>query len=229
MLTRPEAPFLANVALMWASILSAEYAQHNRDAGTPEKTNQKPIGTGPFILTNYAQDSTIRYVANPEYWGGKAAIDRLIYSITPDAAVRWAKIKAGECDVMPFPNLADLDQMRHTAGVTVMQQEGLNIGYLAFNVQKKPFDDKRVRQAINMAIDRKAITDAVFQGAGVVAKNPIPPSMWSYNDAVKDYPYDPDRRENCSPRPDWRKGSRPISGRCRCSVRTTPMPIAWRK
>ncbi|HKF70697.1 MAG TPA: ABC transporter substrate-binding protein, partial [Stellaceae bacterium] len=56
---------------------------------------------------------------------------------------------------------------------------------------KKPFDDKRVRQAINMAINKRAILDAVYLGAGVPAKNPIPPTMWSYNDDVKDYPYDP--------------------------------------
>jgi dipeptide transport system substrate-binding protein len=191
-LTRPEAPFLANIAISWASILSAEYAAQNRAAGTPEKTDQAPVGTGPFILTSYTKDAAIRYAANPDFWGGPSPIDTLIYSITPDAAIRWAKTKAGECDVMPFPNLADLPEMRATPGVRVMQQEGLNIGYMAFNVEKKPFGDKRVRQAINMAIDKKAITEAVFAGAGTIAKNPIPPTMWSYNDAVKDYPYDPE-------------------------------------
>ena len=192
-LTRPEAPFLANIAISWASILSAEYAAKNRAAGTPEKTDQLPIGTGPFILTSYTKDAAIRYIANPNFWGGRPAIDTLIYAITPDASIRWVKIKAGECDVMPFPNLADLPAMRATPGVRVMQQEGLNIGYMAFNVEKRPFGDKRVRQAINMAIDRQAITDVVFAGAGTIAKNPIPPTMWSYNDAVKDYPYDPER------------------------------------
>jgi dipeptide transport system substrate-binding protein len=75
----------------------------------------------------------------------------------------------------------------------VLQQSGLNIGYLGFNVEKKPFDDKRVRQALSMAIDRKAITDVIFQGGGEIAKNPIPPTMWSYNDKVKDYPFDPEQ------------------------------------
>src|SRR5437879_9955665 len=92
---------------------------------------------------------------------------------------------------MPYPNPADLDAIRKDANVTILEQPGLNIGYLAFNTQKKPFDDVRVRKAISMAIDKKAIIDAVFLSAGVAAKNPIPPSMWSYNDAVKDDPFDP--------------------------------------
>ncbi|MEJ1978379.1 MAG: ABC transporter substrate-binding protein [Acetobacteraceae bacterium] len=69
--------------------------------------------------------------------------------------------------------------------LTLLQQSGLNIGYLAFNTQKKPFDDKRVRQALTMALDKKAILDAVYQGAGQPAKNLIPPTMWSYNNAVQ--------------------------------------------
>jgi dipeptide transport system substrate-binding protein len=81
--------------------------------------------------------------------------------------------------------------MRKDPDIDVLQQDGLTIGYLAFNTEKRPFDDKRVRQAINMAIDREAILKAVYQGAGEIAKNPIPPPVWSYNDAVRDYPYDP--------------------------------------
>jgi len=192
-LTEPDATFLANIALTWGSIMSAEYAARNRSAGKAELTDTAPVGTGPYILVNYQKDAVIRFSANPEYWAGAAPIDTLVFAITPDATTRWAKLKKGECNVVPFPNRADLDEMRATPGVTVLQQEGLNIGYLGFNVEKKPFDDKRVRQALNVAIDRKAITEVVFNGTGQIAKNPIPSSMWSYNSRVQDYPYDPDR------------------------------------
>ena len=83
----------------------------------------------------------------------------------------------------------------------MLEQEGLNVGYLAFNVEKKPFDDKRVRQALNMAINKSAIIDAVFQGAGKAAKNPIPPTIWSYNDATKDYPTIRPGRRRCWQKP----------------------------
>jgi len=192
-LNRPEAPFIANMAMDFASIMSKEHAEAMLKAGTPEKADLEPVGTGPFMLIDYQKDAVIRYKANPDYWAGKAAIDDLVFAITPDASVRYAKLKAGECHIMPYPNPADVAAMKADPSLNVMEQEGLNVGYLAFNTEKKPFDDVRVRQALNMAINKQAIIDAVFQGAGKIAKNPIPPTIWSYNDAVKDYPYDPEQ------------------------------------
>jgi dipeptide transport system substrate-binding protein len=105
--------------------------------------------------------------------------------------VRWAKLQKNECQIMPYPNPADLDAIRKDPNVVVLEQPGLNIGFLAYNTTKKPFDDVRVRKAINMAIDKKAIIDGVYLTTGVAAKNPIPPTQWSYNDAIKDDPFDP--------------------------------------
>ena len=167
----------------FASILSAEYADQMTQAGTPEQVDLQPVGTGPFQFVAYQKDAVIRYQAHPNYWEGKAPLDNLIFAITPDASVRWQKLQAGECHVMPYPNPADLDAMRNHPDIEVLEQEGLNVGYLAFNNEKPPFDNVRVRQALNMAVNKDAIIDAVFQGAGTVAKNPIPPTIWSYNDA----------------------------------------------
>jgi len=190
-LNEPEAPFLANLGMDFASIMSAEYADRMLRAGTPQQVDLDPVGTGPYQLVAYQKDATIRFRAHPAYWGGAAKIDDLVFAITPDAAVRWQKLKVGECQVMPYPNPADLTAMKADPNVTLQQQAGLNVGYLAFNTTKKPFDDKRVRQALSLAINKQAIIDAVFQGAGKAAKNPIPPTIWSYNDATKDYGYNP--------------------------------------
>ena len=191
-LKQPEAPFLANMAMDWASIFSAEYADKMMAAKTPEKVDTDPVGTGPFYRVSYQKDAIIRYKAHPNYWAGKAKLDDLVYAITPDASVRYAKLKAGECHVMPYPNPADLAAMEKDPTINLMKQEGLNIGYWAFNTEKKPFDDARVRRALSMAVDKKAIVDAVFLGSGVPAVNPIPPTIWSYNPNVKDIPYNPD-------------------------------------
>lgn len=191
-LKQPEAPFLANMAMDWASMFSAEYADKMMSAKTPEKVDTDPVGTGPFYRVAYQKDAIIRYKAHPNYWAGKAKLDDLVYAITPDASVRYAKLKAGECHVMPYPNPADLAAMAKDPTINLMKQEGLNIGYWAFNTEKKPFDDARVRRALSMAVDKKAIVDAVFLGSGVPAVNPIPPTIWSYNPNVKDIPYDID-------------------------------------
>ena len=190
-LNKPEAPFLSNLAMEYAGVQSKEYAIAMLKAGTPEKIDQEPIGTGPFYLVQYQKDAIVRYKAFPQFWGGKAKIDDLVFSITPDASVRWAKLQKGECHVMPYPNPADLEAIRKDPNIQVLEQPGLNVGYLAYNTTKKPFDDVRVRKAVNMAINKKAIIDAVYLSTGVAAKNPIPPTQWSYNNAVKDDPFDP--------------------------------------
>jgi dipeptide transport system substrate-binding protein len=190
-LTRPEAPFLANMAMPFNVILSAEYAERLLRAGTPERLDQEPIGTGPFAFAGYQKDVAVRYRAFPEYWAGRMPIDALVFSITPNPLVRLTKLKAGECQVMAFPNQGDVAQIEGNPALKVLRQEGLNVGYLAMNATRPPFDDVRVRRAINMAIDKTSILDAVYQGAGVAAKNPVPPTLWSYNEAIEDYPYDP--------------------------------------
>src|SRR5690242_5889389 len=110
-LNAPEAPLMADLAMDFASILSAEYADAMMKAGTPEKFDLDPVGTGPYTLVNYEKDAVIRYKAKPDYWNGKAKIDDLVFAITKDASVRWAKLKANECQVMPFPNPADVAAM----------------------------------------------------------------------------------------------------------------------
>lgn len=189
-LKRPEAPFLADMAMDFASINSAEYFDTMMKKGTPNAADIYPIGTGPFEFVSYQKDATIRYKAFDQYWKGRPKIDNLIFSITRDATARYAKLKTGECQAMAFPKPADLAEMQKDPQLNVLQKQGLNIGYIAFNVEKKPFDSKLVRQALNLATNKEAILKAVYQGQGQVAKNPIPPTLWSYNDTVKDYPYD---------------------------------------
>lgn len=192
-LSAPNAPIIANLAMDFGTIHSAEYAQYLMDKGTPEQFDQIPVGTGPFMFVDYQKDAVIRFKANPDYFHGKAAVDDLIYAITPDPTARYAKLKAGECQVMIAPNPADLDAMSKDEAVNLLSQAGLNIGYLALNAQKPPFDKVEVRQAVNMAIDRDAILKEVYQGAGQKAKNPLPPTIWSYDEATVDYEYNPDK------------------------------------
>ncbi|HUN93512.1 MAG TPA: ABC transporter substrate-binding protein [Burkholderiaceae bacterium] len=192
-LKSPQAPFLADLAMDFASILSKEYFETMLARGKPQAADNVPIGTGPFAFLSYQKDATIRYKAFDAYWGGRPKIDTLVYSIVRDATARYAKLKTGECHVMAYPKPADVADMQKDPALTVLKQEGLNVGYIAFNVTKKPFDNKLVRQALNLAVDKDAIIKAVYQGNGTPAKNPIPPILWGYANQVSDYPHDPQR------------------------------------
>lgn len=190
-LTKPNAPFLANLGMDFATIMSAEYADAMLKAGKPETVDQQPIGTGPFTFVAYQKDAVIRFKAFPDFWGPKAKIDDLVFAITKDPTARWAKLQKNECQVMIGPNPADLDAMGKDPNVNLLSQPGLNIAYLSFNVTKPPFDKKEVRQALTMAIDQATIIKDVYGGAGQAAKNFIPPTIWGYNDAIEPYKYDP--------------------------------------
>ncbi len=181
---------LANLAMDFTAIHSAEYADFLAKANKKEQFDQVPVGTGAFSFVTYQKDAVIRYKANPTYWGEKAQVDDLVFAITPDPTARYSKLKKGECHLAIHPRPADLPEMKKDPVLKVTDQAGLNIAYWAFNVEKPPFDKKAVRQAFSMAIDKAAIIRDVYLGAGTPAKNFIPPTMWSYNDKVQDYPYD---------------------------------------
>ena len=186
-----DASFVQNLAMSFASIQSAEYADTLLKAGHPERINSQPIGTGPFIFKRYQKDAQIRFVGNKQYWKkGEVKLDNLIFAITTDPSVRIQKLKAGECQVAAYPRPADVAGLKANSALHVLSQPGFNLGYLAYNVKHPLLSKLEVRQALDMSINKAAITKAVYQGAGQTATNPMPPTQWSYNKSIKDAPYD---------------------------------------
>ncbi|WP_084186854.1 ABC transporter substrate-binding protein [Andreprevotia chitinilytica] len=188
-LTTPEATFVPLLTMGFASIYSAEYA----DKLTPAKAielNSKPIGTGPFVLKSYQKDAVIRYDVNPSYFGAKPKADRLIFAITPDPVVRVQKVKAGECQIALSPKPQDVLAARADKNMRVVDTHGFATAFIAFNSQHKPFDNAKVRQALNIAFDKKTYLKRVFEGTAVEADGPYPPNTWSYVN-LPDYSYDP--------------------------------------
>ena len=183
-LQKVEAPFIANLAMSFAVIVSPTAYMAD-----PEGFASNPVGTGPFKFVSWTKDSDIVLERNQDYWE-EVYLDRLILKVIPDATARWLALQKGEVDIIDFPATDDLPAMEVDPNIQLIQQPGMNVGYLAMNVEKEPYDDKRVRQAMNYAIDREEIIEAVYGNVGQVAKNPIPPIMWSYNDSIQAYPYD---------------------------------------
>ena len=189
-----DAAFIQNIAMNFAAILSAEYADQLLKKGKPSEINQKPVGTGPYAFQRYQKDSNIRYVANKGYWDpSQVKLDNLIFSINTDASARMQKLRKNECQVSLNPRPADVASLKSDPTLQVIEKPGFNLGYIAYNVQHKPFDQLEVRQALDMAVNKDSILQAVYQGAGQKAVNAMPPTQWSYDDTIKDAPYNPEK------------------------------------
>ncbi|WP_158907428.1 ABC transporter substrate-binding protein [Burkholderia sp. L27(2015)] len=186
-LSEPNATFLPILTMGFASIYSAEYTTQLLRANRTGDLNSKPIGTGPFMLRSYQPDAIIRYDVNPHYWGAAPKVDRLIFAITPDAAVREQKLKVGECDIALSPKPTDVLSARDDAKLKVLQTPAFMTAFVALNTQHKPLSDVRVRQAINMAFDRPAYLKAVFSDMATPAINPFPANNWGNAASVQPY------------------------------------------
>ncbi len=189
-----DAAFIQNLAMSFASIQSAEYADQLLKQGKAADINQKPIGTGPFVFKRYQKDAQIRFTGNKDYWvPGDVKVDNLIFSISTDASVRMQKLKANECQITLNPRPADLESLSKDPNLQMPSQPGFNDGYIAYNVLHQPLDKLEVRQALDMAVNKQGIIDAVYQSAGQLAVNGMPPTQWSYDDTIKDAGYNPEK------------------------------------
>jgi peptide/nickel transport system substrate-binding protein len=153
----------------------------------------KPIGTGPFKLVEWTPNQRIVYEANKEYWGDKAFIDKLIFKYIPDASTRLAALQAGEVDIMnqvPIDVATTLDTAT-TKLASVNVAAGLTF---TFNLlEEGPLRDLRVRQAIDMAIDRETLFKSLYKGYGAVLDGQITTAgSVGYNPALKRTNYDPE-------------------------------------
>ncbi|WP_412460670.1 ABC transporter substrate-binding protein [Pseudomonas sp. SC11] len=193
-LTRPEAPFLRDMAMAFTSIYSAEYGDQLLKAGKTGELNSKPIGTGPFVFQRYNKDAQVRYKANPDYFRGKPPSETLVFAIATDNNVRLQKLRANECQIALYPKPDDVPGIKTDARLKVAEIEALVTGYIALNTEHKYLSDVRVRQAINIAFDRQTHVDQLFgKGNALVAVNPYPPTLIGYNTDNRNPPRDLDK------------------------------------
>ncbi|RMQ49228.1 Dipeptide-binding ABC transporter, periplasmic substrate-binding component [Pseudomonas cichorii] len=189
-LNHADSTFLATLSMGFASIYSAQYTDQLLKAGTPEKLNSQPIGTGPFVFKRFQKDAVVRYEANPDYFAGKPASDTLIYAITTDANVRLQKIRRDECQIALSPKPLDIQEASKDSTLKVEKNEAFMTAFVAINSQHPPFDKPEVRQAVNLAFDKTNYLKTVFEGTAEVANGPYPPNTWSYAKELPGYPHD---------------------------------------
>jgi dipeptide transport system substrate-binding protein len=188
-LAAPNAIFLSYLAGAFGGIHSAEYAARLLAEGRAQAINNQPVGTGPFKLKSYRKDDVIRFLPHEGYWNrkdGAPPITQLIFAISKEPAVRVQKLAAGECHLAASLRDIDVAALDHRRDVRLMKIQALNIGYLAFNLKKTPTNDRAVREALDIAIDRNAIFKVLFpRGDATQAVSAFPPAVPGHHDGLK--------------------------------------------
>jgi nickel ABC transporter nickel/metallophore binding protein len=160
---------------------------------------QKPVGTGPWILEAYEPQQRATFVPNPDYWGDKPTLDKVVFEVVPDAQTRIAALLSNEVDLIGGEyvggiSLESLPVLRRNPNVAVFNELGTTAYFLQMDVTKAPFDDLRVRQALNHAIDRTGIGERLFGGVASPAQGVFPDSVPYVKHTGSDlYRYDPER------------------------------------
>lgn len=188
-LNAPYAPFLSNLAYPTGLIVSPTAVQENgADYG------RSPVGTGPFKFAEWESNAKVVVVRNDDYWEDAAKLEAVVFRPITDANTRVAELMAGGIDLMVEVPPDSLTQLSGDANFSVYEQAGPHLWFLILNLKEGPFKDKKVRQAINYAIDKKALVENVLQGTAEVAAGPTPPAFaWAYNEQLQPYPHDVER------------------------------------
>ncbi len=188
-LSEPYAPFLSNLAYPPGLIVSPTAVEtHGAEYG------RNPSGTGPFLFSVWESNRQVALERNTNYRDGAPPLRGVVFRPITDANARVSEMLSGGIDMMvevPPDNAAMFDA---DAEFLLHEQAGPHLWFLILNLREPPFDDVRMRQAINYAIDKQSLVDNVLQGTATVATGPTPAAFsWAYNDTLEPYPHDPDK------------------------------------
>ena len=186
----PFAPALSHLAMDVASIMSKKAL--DTYGYKTEEIGWHPVGTGPYKYEKHVPEESVTLVRFDDYWGGRSYLDRIVFVTVREDATRVAMLETGEADVIVNVPAYEVERLKADPNIKVYIWPGNRVAHIGMNCQKPPFDDVRIRQAINYAVDREALIKGVLMGLGYPADSIVAPGVWGYH-GVKKYTYDPDR------------------------------------
>ncbi len=190
-LTRPFAPLPETMATSFFGIASPTAVKKaGAKYGTPAAL---PVGSGPFVMQSWTSGDRITLVPNKNFWGTKAKYDQLILRFIKDPSARLNELKSGNIDFTTDLNPEQLGAVKADKNLTPVIIPSFNVGSLSLNTANKYLANEKVRRAISIAINKKAIVDSFWNGLGVSDANFLPPALdWANSQKVPaDYKYDP--------------------------------------
>jgi peptide/nickel transport system substrate-binding protein len=184
----PDCPFM--VTTMLVGIIPKHLLDGSPDINVDEFNSSRPVGTGPFMFKEWRRGEYVALVANPTHWRGRPKIDQWIRRSTANDNATVQMLKTGEIDysaVTPTAT-ADLSAEQHLRLASVSSPT--SIIYIAYNLDRPLFADRRVRQALSHGVDRQGILDSVLFGLGDLVDSAIPFQSWARSDNVPMYRFD---------------------------------------
>ncbi|MGA9017291.1 MAG: ABC transporter substrate-binding protein, partial [Acetobacteraceae bacterium] len=182
----PSAALLASLAMVWNGVVSptavAKYGKEFRN---------HPVGTGPFIFREWRERDEVALDANPDYWKGKPKVNHLVFKEYPDSQAALLALKHGDVQIMGDVATPVIASIRSDSNLVLLTQPGLAVNGMAIPNEVPPFTDKRVRQALNYAVDKQAIDKALYRDLATPMVSPLPEAQWGFDASMKGYPYDP--------------------------------------
>ena len=187
-LKNPYGPFLHLLALPPFSIASPRAMKELGD-----DFGSNPVGTGPFRFVSWVKDDRIVLERNESYWAGRPPLREVTFRSIPENVARLLELERGNIHLLEFIEPDSVGEIRANTELRLLEQEGMNVGYMAMNMQNSPLDDVRVRYAINHAVNKQEIVENLFGGLATAGKTPIPASVWGHHDGIVDFEYDPEK------------------------------------
>jgi peptide/nickel transport system substrate-binding protein len=186
-LKQPDSALINAFTLNTGRIVSSHAVQTSR-----KDFAQNPVGTGPFKFVSWDHNVRIALTANPDYWDGAPALSQMVFRPLVDEQTRITEFFSGGVDVIFDVPPDNIDQVQNTPGAVFLTQPGPHVWWITLNMTRPPFDNLLVRQAVNYAVNKDALTQDILKGTGTPAVGPIPPAItWAYTDQVTRYGYDP--------------------------------------
>lgn len=186
LLNRPSPSFIYN---MGVGILPAHLL---REKGSLEGFGLHPVGTGPFRFSQW-KNHEIVLEANRDYFLGRPYLDKIVARTYPSQELAWARLMRGEGDLFGPVDPSVYDFLKQVKPLQIYPSYNLHYSIVAFNNDREPFQDMKVRRALNYAIDKESMIQKALMGKGRPAAGPIWPRSWASNPSVKPYPYDPQK------------------------------------
>jgi peptide/nickel transport system substrate-binding protein len=158
-----------------------------------EDVRQNPVGAGPYVLEEWVKGDRIVMVRNQDYWGEKPTVEKITWKIVPEAATREAMLRAGQIHVCYKPLPSNVAALKADPNITVEMPLDTRTIFMGLNCQKGITQNKKVRQAFNYAVDKKAIVKKILFDTAEPMDGPVSPKVFGYVRMEKQYDYDPDK------------------------------------